>query len=53
MINTSTHNSIYENNILDKNKITSTLNTTGNVDIASPNQTENIKTPPDTIDESG
>ena len=39
------------NNILDKNKITSTLNTTGNVDIASPNQTENIKTPPDTIDE--
>jgi hypothetical protein len=38
-------------NILGKNKTTSTLNTEGNVDIASPNQNEAIQIPPDTIDE--
>ena len=38
-------------NILDQKKLTSTLNTEGNVDITSPNQNKDIKVPPDTIDE--
>ena len=38
-------------NILGKNKTTSTLDTEGNVDITSPNQNQDIQTPPDTIDE--
>ena len=38
-------------NVLGQKKITSTLDTEGNVDIASSNQNEDIKVPPSTIDE--
>ena len=38
-------------NVLGQKKLTSTLDTEGNVDIASPNQDTDIKIPPSTIDE--
>ena len=38
-------------NVLGQKKTTSTLDTEGNVDIASSNQNEDIKVPPSTIDE--
>ena len=38
-------------NVLGQKKTTSTLNTEGNIDIASPNQSEDIQVPADTIDE--
>ena len=38
-------------NVLGQKKTTSTLDTEGNVDIASPNQDTDIKVPPSTIDE--
>jgi len=38
-------------NVLGQKKLTSTLNTEGNVDITSPNQNKDIQAPPDTIDE--
>ena len=38
-------------NVLGQKKLTSTLDTEGNIDVASPNQDTNEKIPPSTIDE--